>query len=169
MSNALVLQGLQVLVADDDEHAAADLRTLLERDGASVRHVAMDELQKTLRASVTRVVIVAAETDGHGLALADAVREQADLSAIRLVIGTAQISRETLERHARTLTGADGYLRKPWDENRVRACLTRLSQGPTGPDERLWWLDDRSESLCEPPGASGSLSGSPIGIPGFKP
>ena len=132
-------------------------------------HITKYPFLRHLRSEPVQVVLVAAESDGEGLARADTLREQAELRNTRVVIASAQISRETLARHAHTVTGADAYLRKPYDEARTGACLLRLKEAPPGIDERLWWLDDRSEPPPEPSGASGAGSGSPIGIPGFKP
>ncbi len=169
MSDAHPLRGLTVLIVDDDEAAATDFVEMATREGADVERWTGSDLVRHLRSEFVHVVVVGAESDGEGLVRADTLREQAELRNIRVVIGTAQISRETLARHAHTVTGADAYLRKPWDEARTRACLLRLRQGAPGIDERLWWLDDRSEPPPEPSGASGAGSGSPIGIPGIKP
>jgi CheY-like chemotaxis protein len=163
------LDGLTLMIVDDDDAAATDLIELAGRLGAEATRWTGSDLVRHLRSHFVHVVVVAAEGDGEGLVRADTLREQAELRNIRVVIGTAQISRESLARHAHTVTGADAYLRKPWDEARTEACLLRLQQGAPGIDERLWWLDDRSDPPPEPSGASGPGSGSPIGIPGFKP
>ena len=167
-TDAEPLRGLTVMIVDDDDAAAADLRQMLDSRGAETERWTGSDLVRHLRSTFVHVVVVAAESDGEGLARADTLREQAELRNIRVVIATAQISRETLARHAHTVTGADAYLRKPYDETRTSACLARLKEGAPALDERLWWLDDRSEPPPEPSGASGAGSGSPIGIPGFK-
>lgn len=158
------LAGVEVVIVDQDRAAAVDLAALLGERGAEATVWEGAVLDNALRGRRV-VVVVGAELDGEGLARCDALREQHP--DLRLVVGTQAIPRETLTRHAKSVTAADGYLRKPYDEDRAVDCVHRVAEGPPAPDERLWWLDDQQDEPAPPDGATGSGSGSPVGFRSF--
>lgn len=160
------LSGVEVMVVDEDRAAAVDLAAVLGERGASTTVWEGAVLDDALR-DRRLVVVLGAEIDGEGLARCDALREEHP--GLRIVVGTQAISRETLTRHARSVTAADAYLRKPYDEERAVDCIARVAEGPPSPDERLWWLDDQQDEPDPPDAATGSGSGSPVGVPpGFR-
>lgn len=155
---------LRLVIVDAEDGAAGDLEHLLTGTPFAVERFEGSDLERHLAQDPPFACLIATALDGEGLARVDALREGSRAAGVRLLVTTADVPRETLALHARSISAADAYLRKPWDEARVKACLERLQQGAPSPDERLLWLDERT-TAPDDPGATSSGSGSPVGIP----
>ena len=134
------LQGLRILVVDDNETHRMIVREHLSREGAMI--IESPDAASALTAldwarqreePIHLVILDCLLPDRHGMELAHAIRQRPEGATIPLVIHTAEV-RRAVARRADQLNIAS-YVYKPISRKRLLASLAvALQQAPISPD-----------------------------------
>lgn len=120
----------KIVVADDDADVLDGTTMVLELYGFDV--VPLGDASKILDTVVrVRPDILLQDVFMPGLdvgSLIAAVRARPEAKDTRILIFTASAEAEEVMRR----TGADGYVRKPFEADRIRATLEKYLQAPLG-------------------------------------
>lgn len=130
----------RVLIVEDDVIIARDLENALQRRGYPVVAVVRtaEEAERAAGERRPDVALVDVElrgghdADGEGVALARLLKESHGIPSIFLT----GYSREAVVREMRELAPA-GYVRKPFSEGEIFACLDGLGSGGERPESSL--------------------------------
>lgn len=137
------LQGLRILVVDDNETHRMIVREHLSREGALIIEspdaasalTALD-MAKQLDEPIHLVILDCLLPDRHGMELAHEIRSRPDGATIPLVIHTAEV-RRAIARRADQLNIAS-YVYKPISKKRLLASVSlALRQAPIAPGPQL--------------------------------
>jgi DNA-binding response OmpR family regulator len=121
----------KVLVVEDDEHLALNIKSVLESLGFKVEHIAngRDALQLLKSFPFDAIVLDINLPGTSGINVCQTFRKDGGKTPILMLTGNTDIGHKTQGFGA----GADDYLTKPFDQQelvlRVRALLRRGSQG----------------------------------------
>ncbi|MCR5456441.1 MAG: response regulator [Bacteroidales bacterium] len=116
---------MSVLVVEDNSEMRQYIRTVLSDQYTVYEAVDGNNALAVLRSNVIDLILSDLMMPGmDGIALAQAVRQDSDISHIPIIILTAKTSRDSLLESFRK--GVDDYITKPFDEAALKAKILAL-------------------------------------------
>jgi len=118
-----------ILVVEDEDNIAIALDYLLSREGYAHDRIATGrgavERIRATRPDLVLLDVMLPEVSGYEIC--QAVRLDADLSAVKILMMTARGS--AIERRKGLALGADGFITKPFELKELRDEVRRLLTG----------------------------------------